>query len=188
MGQKDIYLFDYLENYERFADQVNGALFGGRQVVKPEELEPADAQAVYLGKEAGKRESYQTIGDKTRMWRGRQIHIITLQNQSYTDYGMVLRLLFETIRYGNDKEQLKRVMEENREAYSGIDNDTRELLEVMANIKIGEEYEMAENGKKQYNMCKAFEDYRLEGKMEGKMEGRMEGKNGRKDRINLGAA
>ena len=42
MGKKDEYQFDYLDDNHRFADQVNGALFQGRQVVKPEELEPAD--------------------------------------------------------------------------------------------------------------------------------------------------
>ena len=42
MGKRDDYQYDYLDNCERFADQVNGALFGGRQVVKPDELEPAD--------------------------------------------------------------------------------------------------------------------------------------------------
>lgn len=29
MGRKDLYQFNYLDSYERFADQVNGALFGG---------------------------------------------------------------------------------------------------------------------------------------------------------------
>ena len=40
MGKKDVYQFDYLDDNERLADQVNGALFHGRQVVRPEELEP----------------------------------------------------------------------------------------------------------------------------------------------------
>lgn len=51
MGKKDEYQYDYLDNNERFADQVSGALFGGEQVIKPYELEPVDAQTVYLGKE-----------------------------------------------------------------------------------------------------------------------------------------
>ncbi len=34
MGVKDAYQFDYLDDNQRFADQVNGALFGGRQVVR----------------------------------------------------------------------------------------------------------------------------------------------------------
>ena len=279
MGTKDDYQYDYLDDYERFADQVNGALFGGRQVVKSEELEPADVQAVYLGREAGARKSYKDITDKARIWRGRLIHIITIQNQTYVDYRMVirnmlaesvgyhkqwkqkkaahektkdlnhesdefmskmkkdekftpiitlvvycgtehgwdgarclydlldiddemkefvtnyklnlydchehdtfdeyhtgLRQLFEVIRYNKDKEQLKRVIEKNKEAYSSIDSETREMLDVMANVKIPKEDKTMENGKKRYNMCKAFEDYRLEGKIEGKMEGKIEGK------------
>lgn len=52
MGKKDEYQFDYLDDDRRFADQVNGALFHGKQVVRPDELEPVDAQSVFLGKEA----------------------------------------------------------------------------------------------------------------------------------------
>ena len=279
MGRKDEYQYDYLDDNERFADQINGALFHGVQVVKADELEPADMQSVYLGREAGRREDYKTISDKTRMWRGGLLHIISLQNQSYADYRMVLRnmlsesigyhkqwrrrkaaheragdlapgtdaflsgmerdekfipiitlvvycgtehgwdgarclhdlleiderlkqyvtnytlnlydchahdtfdeyrtglrQLFEVIRYGRDKEELSRVMEANREAYSSIDRETKELLEVVADVKIPEEYSGTEkeNGNgaegRRYNMCKAFEDYRLEGKEEGKAE------------------
>lgn len=269
MGKRDEYLYDYLDDFERFADQVNGALFGGKQVVKPGELEPADEQAVYLGMDAGRRINFKTIADKTRIWRGRVIHIITLENQTYTDYRMVLRnmltesigyhrqwkqkrvnhlragdfkagtdeflsgmdkddkfvpiitlvvycgtehgwdgarclydlldideelrkyvtnyklnlydchehntfeeyhtglrQLFETIRYSGDKKQLKRLIDENREAYSSIDSDTRQMIEVMANVRIPEEYKIMEHGKERYNMCKAFEDMKLEGKLE----------------------
>ena len=268
MGKKDEYQYDYLDDNERFADQVNGALFGGRQIVKSGELEPADAQTVYLGKEAGTRENYKTIADKTRIWHGRLIHIIALQNQTYTDYRMILRnmlaesigyhkqwkqkkavhnrakdlklgtdeflsgiakdekfipiitlvvycgtehgwdgarclhdlleiddemkkyvtnyrlnlydchehntfdeyhtglrQLFETIRYGRDKEQLQRIMEENRETYSNLDSDTREMIEVMANVKFPKKHKSMER-KERYSMLKAFEDMRLEGKME----------------------
>ena len=277
MGKKDDYQHDYLDDYERFADQVNGALFEGRQVVKPEELEPADTMNVYLGREAGARKDYKDIADKARIWRGRLIHIITIQNQTYVDYRMVLRnmlaesigyhkqwrqkkiahekakdleggsdsymskmnrgetftpiitlvvycgtehgwdgarclhdlldiddemkkyvsnyklnlydchehdtfeeyhtglrQLFEVVRYCKDKEQLKRVINENKEAYSSIDGETRELLEVMTNVKIPKEDKTMENGKERYNVCKAFEDYRLEGKIEGKIEAILE--------------
>ena len=277
MGKKDDYQYDYLDSYARFADQVNGALFGGRQVVKADELEPADAVAVYLGKEVGARENYKYITDKARTWRGRLIHIITIQNQTYVDYRMVirnmlaesigyhkqwkqkkavheeaedlaegsdtfmskmnkdekfipiitlvvyygtghgwdgarclydlldideemkefvtnyklnlydchehdtfdeyhtgLRQLFEVTRYCNDKEQLKRVMEENREAYSSLDSETIEIIKVAANVDITEKHKTMENGEERYNMCKAFEDYKLEGKIEGKIESILE--------------
>lgn len=270
MGKADEYQFDYLEDNHRFADQVNGALFQGRQIVKPDELEPADTQVVYLGKEAGSRENFKAIVDKTRMWRGRLIHILAIENQTYVDYRMILRnmlseslsyqkqwkqkkkahernhdlapgtdaflsgiaknekftpiitlvvycgtehpwdgarclhdlleldddmkefvtnyklnlydchehdtfdeyqtglrQLFEVVRYSNDKEKLQKIMDENKEAYNNMDCDTRELLEVVANIKITrEENEVMENGEKKYNMCKAFQDMKLEGMQE----------------------
>ena len=46
MGKKDDYQFDYLDDNKRFADQINGALFNGRQIVKAEELETEDSQIV----------------------------------------------------------------------------------------------------------------------------------------------
>ena len=277
MGKRDDYQYDYLDDPVRFADQVNGALFGGRHVVKPDELEPADAMTIYLGKEAGVRKNYKDITDKARTWRGGLIHIIMIQNQTYVDYRMVLRnmlaesigyhkqwklkkaaheeakdlakgsdafmskmkrdekftpiitlvvycgtehgwdgarslydlldiddemkefvtnyklnlydchehdtfdeyhtglrQLFEVTRYNKDKEQLKRIMEENREAYSNLDSDTREMLKVMAGIDLSEGYEITDGGRERYNMIKAFEDYKLEGKMEGKIESILE--------------
>lgn len=86
MGRADEYQFDYLDDNTRFADQVNGALFHGRQVVKPDELEPADSQAVFLGKEAGRRKNYKAIADKVRVWRGKLIHILAIENQTFVDY------------------------------------------------------------------------------------------------------
>ena len=38
MGKEDVYESDYLENAEVFADLVNGVLYHGEQVVKPQEL------------------------------------------------------------------------------------------------------------------------------------------------------
>lgn len=56
---------------------------------------------------------------------------------------------------------------ENREAYSRIDSDTREMLEVVGKVRIGEEYEVMENGERRYDMCKAFLDMKQEGIEEG---------------------
>ena len=96
------------------------------------------------------------------------------EHDTFDEYHTGLRQLFEVIRYNKDKEQLKRVIEKNKEAYSSIDSETRELLDVMANVKISEENKTMESGKERYNMCKAFEDYRLEGKEEGRLESKIE--------------
>lgn len=280
MGRTDEYQFDYLDDNARFADQVNGALFQGKQIVRPEELEPADAQAVYLGKKSGKRENFKAIVDKVRMWRGSLIHILAVENQAYVDYHMILRnmlleslsyhkqwkqkkaihdrkkdlkngtdeflsgmtkdekfvpiitlvvycgiehpwdgarclydlleidekmkeyvtnyrlnlydchehdtfdeyhtglrQLFEILRYNKDREQMAKIIAENREAYSNLDNDTRELLEVVAKVKIPREYEMPEEGVKnmtledqKFDYCKAWVDQRLFGVEQGKRE------------------
>ena len=108
MGKPDEYYYAYLDDNDRFADQVNGALFQGRQVVKPGELEPADAQVAYLGKEAGARETFKTIADKARMWKGRVIHILMVEQQAYVDYRMVLRnMLSESLSYHKQWKQKK---------------------------------------------------------------------------------
>ena len=100
MGRADEYQFDYLDDNSRFADQVNGVLFQGRQVVKPDELEPADMLFVYLGREADRRKNFKSVVDKVRMWKGQLIHILAVENQSFVDYRMVLRnMLTESISY-----------------------------------------------------------------------------------------
>ena len=95
-------------------------------------------------------------------------------HDTFDEYHTGLRQLFEAVRYGQDKEQMKRIMEENREVYDNIDSATREVLEVIAKVKIPEECKVMKNGEKRLEMCKAFEDYRLEGKEEGKLEGMQE--------------
>lgn len=76
----------------------------------------------------------------------------------------------EVIRYNKDKEQLKRIMEDKWDTYSNLDGDTVEMLKVMAGMNILEEYDIKDDRKERYSMIKAFEDYRLEGKIEGKIE------------------
>ncbi len=109
MGKKDDYQYDYLDDNRRFADQINGALFKGERVVKPEELEPAEPQAVFLGKEAGKEENFKTIVDKTKMWKGKRIHILAIENQNYVDYQMVFRnMMSESLGYHKQWKQKSR--------------------------------------------------------------------------------
>ncbi len=98
------------------------------------------------------------------------------EHDTFDEYHTGLRQLFEVVRYGRDKEKLQQIMEQNKEAYSRLDQDTRELLEVVAKIRIKEEEEVMENGEKKYDMCKAFVDMKLEGIEEGRKAGREEGR------------
>ena len=268
VGKKDDYQFSYLDDNRRFADQINGALFNGRQIVKPDELEPDESQTVNP-EEKKRKSSIKTIVDKVRLWKGKKLHILVVENQNYVDYQMVLRNMlsesngyrkqwrrkkraheeagdlknedeylsgmkkdekftpiitlvvyfgtdgkwdgarclhdlldiddefkkyvtnyrlnlydcqehdtfdeyhtglrqvFEAVRYSKDKEKLKNIMEQNKEAYSKIDSDTKDMLDVVANVKIPEKFKTVEDGEERYDMCKAFEDMRIEGFEEG---------------------
>lgn len=178
---------DYDGSISNCLDQINGALFNGRQMVKPEELESEESQTVTLGKEEGIG-NIKTIVDKVRIWKGKKLHILVVENQNYKDYRMVLRnMLSESIGYRKQWRQKKRIHKEaqdlkdgdeylsgmkkeekNREAYSRIDSDTRNMLEVVANIKIPEKCKVVEEaGKERYDMCKAFEDMKQESFEEG---------------------
>lgn len=226
MGKKDEYQIDYLDDNRIFADQINGALFNGRQIVKPEELEPDESQMVLrnmLSESLGYRRQWKRkkhAHGETHDLRNRNEYlsgikkdekfapIITLvvyfgtsgawdgakclydlleiddelkayvtnyrlnlydchEHDTFEEYKTGLRQVFETVRYARDKKKLKEVMEASREAYSSLDSDTRNMLEVVANIKIPEEYKMVAERKERYNMCKAFEDMRQEGYDEG---------------------
>ena len=79
MGRKDEYQFDYLDDNRRFADQINGALFNGRRIVKSEELEPDQSQVVSTG-ENTRKGSLKTIVDKVRIWKGKKLHILAVEN------------------------------------------------------------------------------------------------------------
>ena len=108
MGTKDVCQNSYLDDPVRFADQVNGALFGGRQVVMAEELEEADPVAGYQRKESGGRKSYRAMTDKTYLWKEKLVRIITVENQNYVDYRMVLRnMLSESIGYQKQWRRLR---------------------------------------------------------------------------------
>ena len=98
-----------------------------------------------------------------------------MAHESFAEYRTGLRQVFETVRYGKDKKKLKKIMEESAEAYSSIDSATREMIEVMANVKITEEYghTVHENGveERRYDMCQAILDMIEDGRMEGKIQG-----------------
>ena len=96
MGKADICESDYLENPEVFADLVNGVLYQGKQVVKPQELREQDGELrSILGSNVKKM-----IRDKVRLWKGTAIAVLTVENLTRVDYHMVFRaMLSECFAY-----------------------------------------------------------------------------------------
>lgn len=103
MGQQDLYQSDFYEDKSRFVDVFNGILFNGREIMKSEELENADSVMVsFQGQNAGKK----VICDKIRKWKGKYVSIMVLENQSYVDYRMVLRVMeSEVIGYDTQRKE-----------------------------------------------------------------------------------
>ena len=101
MGQRDLYQSDFYEDKSRFADVFNGILFGGKEVMKPEELETEDSVMVSI---RNKKTAKKVIADKVRKWRGQYVSIMALENQTYVDYRMVLRVMEEEV-IGYDKQR-----------------------------------------------------------------------------------
>ena len=111
MGKEDVYESDYLENAEIFADLVNGVLYQGEQVVKPEELAEQDGELRSILGEHTKK----TIRDKVKLWNGAMLAIFAVENQTKVDYHMVLRaMLMESMAYDKQWKRLRMKYERER--------------------------------------------------------------------------
>lgn len=124
MGKKDLWQSDYFDDKKRFADMINGAFFKGKQVIKEEELEETDSNLVYHDNNG---EAVNVIRDKVYKWKGQNVAICVLENQSYVDYRMVFRVMLEeAVSY---MKQQKRAYKKWKEA--GYKFDQNEFLSKM---------------------------------------------------------
>lgn len=92
MGTKDLWQSDYFDDKRRFADMINGAMFQGKSVMFGEDLEKVDSNLVYHD---NRGEVVNVIRDKVYRWKGQNVSICVLENQSYVDYRMVFRVMLE---------------------------------------------------------------------------------------------
>lgn len=77
--------------------------FYGKQIIKPEDLSEADRVVTI-----NSRNSSQVISDKTKIWKGKYLKILILENQSYIDYRMVIRnMLLESANYNKQWRDVK---------------------------------------------------------------------------------
>ena len=102
MGEKNEAILSYLEDNARFADLMNGAVFGGIQAVDPGQLE--DASEHYTEKEGkGRNLKYRArTRDIIRRVRngGSILRLVALEAQETVDYGMPLRCMnYDTQEY-----------------------------------------------------------------------------------------
>lgn len=113
MGKKDIALIRYFEDESRYADLINGFIFGGRQVVRSRDVQEADAAVhgvVHRLREYFTVQKYRDLARKIVL--GMDIVLVGLENQDQVHYAMPVRVMLEDAA-GYDH-QLRRIRREHR--------------------------------------------------------------------------
>ena len=126
MGEKNDAILRYLEDNARFADLMNGAVFGGIQAVDPEQLE--DASEHYTEKEGkGRNIGYRSrTRDIIRRVRngGSILRLVALEAQETVDYGMPLRCMnYDVQEYSRQA----RALQKKNEKRKGYQNASERL-------------------------------------------------------------
>ncbi len=124
--EKDVSWKVYFRDEERFADVINGIGFGGRQLVKGENLEDADKQTILgglqrggLGKvvAAGKRHMsrIRTRDLLRKVAFGVSFAMIGLENQELVDYAMPLRcMVYDAGEYEKQAGKIRRILRKQK--------------------------------------------------------------------------
>lgn len=111
-----------MQDSATFADAFNFLLYGGRQVIRPEQLRPLDTTAIALpyGSE-GQPEPIQRFRDVlkmvTAMEDGKRAYLVlVIENQSQIHYAMPVRnMLYDAIQYMTQVEERRQVRRESGE-------------------------------------------------------------------------
>lgn len=116
MEKKDILLKEYLGENMHFCDFINGVLFEGKEVLKPNQVEHMPSELLYVKElTAEKLDSEATVKtihrfrDLTKKCdlNGKEV-IIAIQNQTTVDFGMPIRIMTEdALDYDMQQKQSK---------------------------------------------------------------------------------
>ena len=122
MADKDTVTKEYMQDSATFADAFNFFLYGGRQVIRPEQLRPLDTTAIALPYGSGEQpEPIQKFRDVlkmvTAMEDGRMAYLVLgIENQSQIHYAMPVRnMLYDAIQYMSQVEDTMKAHRESRE-------------------------------------------------------------------------
>ncbi len=102
MGKSDIAVRKLLRDKKRFADLFNGTIFGGKQVINPEELEEKDSEgSVIITDKNNNEKGVQKYRDITMRWKqGVDLSILACENQKKVHYAMPVRMmLYDGLTY-----------------------------------------------------------------------------------------
>lgn len=113
----DIVLKKYWDDKEHFADFFNAALFNGRQVIRPQELEDDDSVNSVILKNGKQVRGIRTARDNIKLCRNvssqQSVRLVLLgqESQSHIHYAMPFRVM------GYDYGTYKRQYDRNAQRY-----------------------------------------------------------------------
>ena len=104
----DTVLKNYWNNNEQFADLFNAVLFGGEQVISPDELEDADTEESSILEHREYAESIKASRDsikicKKSLTHGVELVMLGIESQEHIHYAMPMRVM--GYDYGTYKKQ-----------------------------------------------------------------------------------
>ena len=204
MKKEDELLKCYLSDDERYADLINGVSFGGRQVVRAEDLSDRDTQTGYHKNartvKGKKNTKYRDLFRKASF--GANFAVVGIENQKQVHYLMPVRCMeydlkeyqrqemeqtdmfhtdlkqvLDVIRCSEDEKKLEELITPDP-AYKTVAGDAYDVMAAFVKSKTLVQLKETEEGET-IDMCKALQDWaareRREGRQEGRQEGRSEG-------------
>ena len=109
MGKGNAAVREWMSNPVRFSDLYNGIVFQGKQVVLPEELEPAEGETDILleDNEQKVQEIHRYRYIVMRWKKGALLVLLACENQEKVHYAMTVRnMLYDSLSYAGQIQQL----------------------------------------------------------------------------------
>ncbi len=109
MGKGNAAVREWMSNPVRFSDLYNGIVFQGKQVVLPEELEPAEGETdILLEDKEQKVQEIHRYRDIVMRWKkGALLVLLACENQEKVHYAMAVRnMLYDSLSYAGQIQQL----------------------------------------------------------------------------------
>ena len=137
MGVKDDIITSFFEDPNVFCDFMNGAVFGGKQILRPEHLEQLPRELImqlpWEGEGRQDQRTYPLVRDTVKQAYFNTMYAVFIcENQSEIHYGMPVRmLLYDSVQYGD---QLKKKRKDNKKA-----KNLKSSAEFLSGIHKGEQ-------------------------------------------------
>ena len=121
IADKDKAAKEYMQDNVIFADAFNFYIYGGRQVIKPEQLRPLDTTAVTMPRGRSQKPAPQqryrdVIKSVVAMEDGKAAYFLGIENQSDIHYAMPVRnMLYDAMDYTAQVEEIARIHMKSKE-------------------------------------------------------------------------